>query len=214
MRRLLPDSRRGLPSVTAHGALPPSTQVTDCGFHEAAFDPAASQPELLCKLAWTLFGEGKTDQIIANLMGEGAVFELFADLPEGTAVPYAGSFTEGWERPFGARRTAEPPATTRPPSLSTRPRLSAQCASPPHSGAMFSSWKIDDTFHFEPTSFEADGCTVVMSADIDCLTAAGRHIKGTEAHTAVVAAGPTGALTIKSWVVSGSAHHAAAFDAE
>ena len=79
---------------------------------------------------------------------------------------------------------------------------------------MFSSWKIDDTFHFEPTSFEADGCTVVMSADIDCLTAAGRKIKGTEAHTAVVAAGPTGALTIKSWVVSGSAHHAAAFDAE
>ena len=102
--------------------------MTDCGFHEAAFDPAASKPELLCKLAWTLFGEGKTDQIIANLMGEGAVFELFADLPEGTAVPYAGSFTEGWERPFGARRTAEPPATTRPPRLSTRPRLSVLSA--------------------------------------------------------------------------------------
>ena len=132
MRRLLPDSRRGLPSVTAHGALPPSTQVTDCGFHEAAFDPAASQPELLCKLAWKLFGEGKTDQIIANLMGEGAVFELFADLPEGTAVPYAGSFTEGWERPFGARRTAEPPATTRSAESlhSASPLCSVRLASP------------------------------------------------------------------------------------
>ena len=77
--------------------------------------------------------------------------------------------------------------------------------------AMVENWKMDETFKFAPTEFKADGNTVTMTAVIDCFTKAGKPIKGTEVHTAIVAPNADGVLQIKSWDVTQGSHHVEAF---
>jgi ketosteroid isomerase-like protein len=77
--------------------------------------------------------------------------------------------------------------------------------------AMQKNWKMDQTFSFKPTEFKADGNTVTMTAEIDCVTTTGKPIKGTETHVAECALDENGCIKVKTWTVTGGAHHYSAF---
>jgi len=155
----------------------------DPDMHAAAFEGKENQAIILCKMCWSLFGQGRTDEIIKHCNLENATFDLMAGEEGVDKVPYGGKYIQGvegkgFEIPFKK---------------------------------MQESWVFDKDFVFKPTEFKANGNVVTMTAEIDCMTVGGKKIKGTETHTAVCERDANGILKTKSWTVSNGKHHIQAF---
>jgi len=151
--------------------------------HAAAFEGKENQAIILCKMCWSLFGQGRTDEIIKYCNAEKATFDLMSGEEGVEKIPYGGKYIngeegKGFEIPFKK---------------------------------MQESWVFDKDFVFKPTEFKANGNTVTMTAEIDCMTVGGKKIKGTETHVAVCERGANGILRTKSWTITNGKHHALAF---
>lgn len=71
--------------------------------HDIAYDPNTNQPILMCKLCWSLFNDGKIDDIVDKANVPGGTFSLLQDeAKESSVVPYAGVYsTEKMKEAFG-----------------------------------------------------------------------------------------------------------------